>query len=359
MSVLWPAKPHTLAKIEIVKNYLEAWIPIVGRGQRIVYIDGFCGPGEYEGGELGSPIVALRTALNHEHIDKVYEMLFVFVDKEPAYIEHLDGLLQECERPSNVNVMAKAARFEEIMSEILDYLEKKGTQMAPTFLFVDPFGIRGVSANLLKRFMLNPRCEILLTFMMESVNRFKEHPYFEAHLTKLFGSSDWKECLESGSSKEKDECLVVRFEDTLDEMCSYHWRFSVVDERNKRVYFLYFGTNSILGLEKMKDAMYKVEPSGTFTFRTRTRGQMALFDIDTDENFIAGLRQQMLAELAGQQVPIEVLEDFVVAKTVYRKAHTKRTLQRMEDEGEIQIVSSPRQRARSYPDGTIIKIQDG
>ena len=34
-----------------------------GRLPEILYIDGFAGPGEYEGGEAGSPIIALDTAL--------------------------------------------------------------------------------------------------------------------------------------------------------------------------------------------------------------------------------------------------------------------------------------------------------
>ena len=39
-------------------------MPILSRGSfpEILYIDGFAGPGEYEGGEPGSPIIALETA---------------------------------------------------------------------------------------------------------------------------------------------------------------------------------------------------------------------------------------------------------------------------------------------------------
>lgn len=49
---IWPLDPHTLAKHEILRRYLEAWFPIVGRySHRIVYIDGFAGPGRYAGGE--------------------------------------------------------------------------------------------------------------------------------------------------------------------------------------------------------------------------------------------------------------------------------------------------------------------
>jgi three-Cys-motif partner protein len=59
----WELAAHTAAKLEILEAYLRAWFPIVGRGRdfdRIIYIDGFAGPGRYKGGEDGSPIVALK-----------------------------------------------------------------------------------------------------------------------------------------------------------------------------------------------------------------------------------------------------------------------------------------------------------
>ena len=60
---IWPIEPHTCAKHQILRKYLDAWLPILGTyNKRIVYIDGFAGPGEYKGGEPGSPIIALEAA---------------------------------------------------------------------------------------------------------------------------------------------------------------------------------------------------------------------------------------------------------------------------------------------------------
>ena len=63
IETLWEIDPHTRAKHEILQRYLEAWFPILSSyHHRIVYIDGFAGPGRYKGGELGSPIIALGLA---------------------------------------------------------------------------------------------------------------------------------------------------------------------------------------------------------------------------------------------------------------------------------------------------------
>ena len=53
---LWELDPHTLGKHLVLRAYLDAWLPVMGSWQgRLLFIDGFAGPGEYEGGEEGSP----------------------------------------------------------------------------------------------------------------------------------------------------------------------------------------------------------------------------------------------------------------------------------------------------------------
>jgi three-Cys-motif partner protein len=63
---LWPLDPHTLGKHLVLKAYLDAWFPIMGRWNgRILFIDGFAGPGEYKNGERGSPLIALKSLMDH------------------------------------------------------------------------------------------------------------------------------------------------------------------------------------------------------------------------------------------------------------------------------------------------------
>jgi three-Cys-motif partner protein len=62
----WPIEDHTSAKHELLRRYLGAWFPIlVSRGfvRRVLFLDGFAGPGIYRGGEPGSPIIAMSIPL--------------------------------------------------------------------------------------------------------------------------------------------------------------------------------------------------------------------------------------------------------------------------------------------------------
>ena len=66
-TLLWPLEPHSKAKHLVLRNYLDAWLPILGsRSGRILFVDGFAGPGQYESGEEGSPVVALRAFAEHK-----------------------------------------------------------------------------------------------------------------------------------------------------------------------------------------------------------------------------------------------------------------------------------------------------
>jgi three-Cys-motif partner protein len=47
-----------------------------------------------------------------------------------------------------------------------------GVTLAPTFAFLDPFGFSHMPIHLIERIVRNSRCEGLITFMYEEINRF-------------------------------------------------------------------------------------------------------------------------------------------------------------------------------------------
>lgn len=351
----WEASPHSLAKIKIVEEYLKAWLPILSRwNDRIVYIDGFSGPGEYLGGEKGSPLAALDTAINHSHIDNFKEVKFLFIEKDEDCLNYLKNLLEKRDLPGNIDVTTFGEEFEDVLTKILDHVENKGVKLAPTFLFIDPFGIKGIKFSTLERFMSNPKCEVFLTYMIESINRFKKHPAFEEHLNNLYGSEVWKSCLELPENPKIYTCLVEKFEKQLNRIAKYKWRFEMVDERDKSIYYLYYGTNDITGLDKMKEAMWKIEPTGSYRFQSRFQDQISLFEKEIN---LSKLKGDLIRIFKNKTASIEQIEHAVVANTDFRKTHTRKALKELEKEEDIEIVESSRKKRFFYPEGTIIKFK--
>jgi len=84
-STIWKLDEHTLGKHKVLREYLNGWLPILGStNKRILFIDGFAGPGVYSEGQAGSPIVALKAVADHPAMRSGRaEIQFLFIEKEP------------------------------------------------------------------------------------------------------------------------------------------------------------------------------------------------------------------------------------------------------------------------------------
>ena len=353
---VWPAGPHTLAKVEIVREYLKAWFAILSHAgySRLLYIDGFSGPGEYSTGEKGSPIVALETALSHRANLGSTELVFIFIDRDPARMKHLQGLLGGYELPGNIRYSCHTSEFSVVFGKLMKHMGSPGSRLAPTFLFIDPFGVSGIHHDHIRQLMSHETCEFLITFMFEHIARFSMTTEFAAHLDNLYGTPDWRLCL-SLDQEDRRWALLSLFESQLKKTSKYIWSFRMVDQRNKDLYFLFFGTNHIRGLEKMKDAMWKVQPSGDYRFSDRNAGQVYLFEGTPDP---AALGRHLAKEFAGRKgVRFEEVVEFVLVRTNFRSAHVRPALKDLEVQGRIGGFAG-RNRASTYPAGTTMTFAE-
>ena len=126
------------------------------------------------------------------------------------------------------------------------------------------------------------------------------------------------------------------------------------NERDVVDYYLFYATNNILGLKKMKEAMWKVDESGEFTFSDATDPNQAVFF--ANEPRFELLRHQLLARFGGNEVSVDEVEQFVLEETAFRETHYKRVLKGLEmSEPPMIEVMDPLQRRRrgTYPNGSM------
>lgn len=147
--------------------------------------------GRYKGGELGSPVIAVNVATNHRKAH-TGELVFWFIDEREDRIEHLRRELDGMTIPPHFKVRAVAGSFHEKVGPLLESIEDDGSQLAPTFAFIDPFGFSGISFTLIERLLKHPRCEVLITFMVDAINRFLKHPKptVVQHIVDAFGTDE-------------------------------------------------------------------------------------------------------------------------------------------------------------------------
>ena len=350
-TTLWPLEAHTKAKHDILKRYLQAWYPILGKhNKRIVYIDGFSGPGEYAGGEMGSPIIAINAAIEHK-LNLNSQIVFWFIEENQERHENLKLILNEKDVPTNFKLNVECSTFENSLTTILNDIDRNGSTLAPTFAFIDPFGISDTPFSIIEKIMSYKKCEVLITFMSGFINRFKGAEYNISHLDALFGTSDWKhDILENGD----EEAITEFYQKRLENVAKYVRSFEMINDRNQTAYRLIFGTNSIRGLEKMKESMWNVDESGSFKYSDRTDPNQSLL-FSHQPNFEL-LKKFILSKFGEQCATIEEIKEFVLVETPFRETHFKtQILAPMERASppEMKVIRSGRS---GYPDGTIIEF---
>lgn len=323
-TTVWDLEPHTLAKHAILQRYLQAWAPILGsRFPTLNYIDGFAGPGRYSEGEDGSPIIALNAALGHSTSSRRnFNFLFVELDAERATC--LSSIVDEMDLPLNFNVSIEEAEFEQAIPPFLDkYLGTGPYSSIPTFAFIDPFGWTGFPFQIIRRILQSNSCEVLVTFMYEEINRFLGHPDQIQNFQRLFGVAEPVQIPTGLSPAQRRRYLHDLYVDQLRKEANVRFvrSFEMRNKKNATDYILFHATNNLLGLKRMKEAMWKVDETGGFSFSDAT---------DPDQYVLLGaepqfdiLRSAILSRFGGTTTTIGEIEYYVVVETAFRETHYK------------------------------------
>jgi three-Cys-motif partner protein len=360
---IWPIEPHTQAKHEILRRYLDGWFPILARWNgRVVFLDGFAGPGVYAAGEPGSPLIALRSLLGRPDFARFSRCEFIFMFIEPdeprraSLAQQILDLEARSKLPSNVTIEILDRPFEKSAESLLMELERQRAQLAPTFAFIDPFGFTGLPLDLIRRLLSFDKCEVFVNFMIGWVNRFVDHPDQQANFEQLFATDRFAEAARL-SGRERLDFLRELYQSQLSAVAGFRYvkSFEMVHHSGHTGNVLFYGTRNLEGLRVMKAAMWQVDPGGGIAFSDRLGGQEILFggaNVD-----LHPLRQALLDRFVGTTVRAESVREYVLADTPYADTHWNRgALVPLEKEGRIEVVTS-RAKRYTFPPGTRIRFR--
>jgi three-Cys-motif partner protein len=353
-TVLWDRDEHTAAKHRILRKYLDAWLPIMARyNPKLLLIDGFAGPGRYTGGEDGSPLIMLNAFLEHEFRDRIStrELVYFFIESHPGRAEHLAHEIDAMRPlPSNTSAFPIHGEYSEVMERVLADV----SHLVPTFAFIDPFGFKDTKLVLTSRILGFPRCEVLVYFPTPFLARFVGHPDTIEAFNTLYGDRAWEAAIPL-RGEERRQMLHDLFRDALARSATYVRSFEIVTAESMG-YHLFFGTSNPLGLEKMKEAMWAVDPTGGLRYRDSTiRDQMVLFEPAPDFNV---LRDVLRSHFGATPFSVEQAEEFTLLSTPFLpKRHLKRrTLAIEERAGRLDVRRPAGARAGSYVPGSVLRF---
>ena len=364
----WKIEQHTLAKHELLRRYLDAWFPILSYGgnsgdNRLIFLDGFAGTGKYADGEPGSPIIALESLVRHDSFEKMLntEFIFLFIEQDPDHFASLERELASFwvdhgGKPKNITVYTWNDEFKNVATEITSTIQG---QLAPTLAFVDPFGWSGVPMTTIRDLLSSDKCEVIFNFMYDSVNRFitVDNPKIEQQFIELFGTDkDTCHQVSEFSGDQRKEYLRDLYMKQLQTVGGFRFvrSFEVMhQQRNRTLYYLMYGTRHRKGLEKMKEAMWAIDPIRGTRFSGDPGNQQTLVPGVPDFGY---LQKVLIKRFSGQTALIETIERFVIEETDYKKTHYKRVLKELEEQNRISC-ETERKRRCTYPTGTILRFK--
>jgi len=366
-STIWPLQAHTRAKHELLRAYLDAYFPILAQGRnrakRLLFLDGFAGPGVYAGGEPGSPIVAMQ-AIAAARVDlSRCEFVFLLVEEDQERATSLETQIAQFRSTHdllpNLTIQIEARPFAEVAEQILDQLESAGARLAPTFAMIDPFGFGGAPMNLIQRLLAFPKCEVFFNFMLDSVNRQAGNDIVVDHMRGLFGTDAFSDVPPSGSP-DRHQFLLDLFENQLRDKAQFEYvsKLALINRRG-RPNVIFHGTRHRKGLEVMREALWKVDAidGSRFDARDDAAGQEKLWGNEID---LEPLRQAIAERFAGLHTTVDEIENFVLLETHYKLTHIRREgLKVLENRGEIVKVvkaDDSKRRKGSFPAGCLIQF---
>jgi three-Cys-motif partner protein len=358
---VWKLDRHSAAKHYLLRRYLQAWLPIMSSWQgRLVLIDGFAGPGVYEAGQPGSPIIMLNAYLDHDARDRIdSELIFVFIEQDKRRAAKLEHEIEKLGKlPKNVKVQVIPDSYENAFSGVLDDVEQRGAKLAPTFAFLDPFGYSDAPMTLTGRFLRFDRCEVLIYVPIRTVNRWLRREGQENAMTLLFGTKNWANAVAIEDGQERIRFLHDLFYEQLKRDCglAYVRSFEIVTAARNSGYHLFFGTNHELGLLKMKERMWDVDPVRGRRFKDSTSAQaIVLFEPEPD---LDPLRDALRARFGESPFTIDDAERFALIETPYLPRHLKKPIFKpLEAEGKLEVVKAKERRRRgTFPSGTVLRF---
>ncbi len=341
---VWKRDPHTAEKHAILRGYLNAWWPIILQSfSGATYAEGFAGPGEYKDGEDGSPIEALHALLDRPNPLPEKPARFMLVEEREDRVQHLGKVLEDRypTLPSHVDVRPRQGSCEH---RLLPELDEAGAWGEPVFAMLDSFNVE-VPYPVIQRIGANRSSEVLVTFMSSWLTRWASDEDQDQG-DRMFGDRQWRK-VAYVPTDDKKPWLVSLYRRRLTQAgFRFQTAFELVNPGGQ-AFFLVFATNSKLGVEKMKEAMWARDRVHGVRFRDPRSPDQLSFDIE-DHPDLRGLERLLADHLeVDQPTPVETVREWTLLETAFRPPHAQDVLKRWAGGEYLEVVDGGRLRKGS------------
>lgn len=334
-------------KAAIVEKYFDAWAQIIARSQntydtekKLAYIDLFAGPGRYKDGAMSTPLKVLGKAIDKDLYRE--RLLTYFNDKDAGNAQALQTAISELPGIEKLKYKPKVMNAE-VGSSIAEQFEKM--KIVPTLAFIDPWGYKGLSLQLVNAFLKDWGCDCIFFFNYRRINAGLSNRLVKEHMAALFGdqrAAALTTRLEPLDPAEREALIVEELGQALKSFGHrYVLPFCFKDKRGTRTtHHLVLVTKHFKGYEVMKDIMAKASSSAdqgvpSFAYAPATgMTQGLLFSLNRP---LDALRDDLLVTFAGQTLTMKQIYEQHSIDTPYIAKNYKDALGQLERDGRVDV----------------------
>jgi three-Cys-motif partner protein len=260
--VAYIGREQTEAKHFILRGYLQALAFKVLNAYDIAYVDGFSGPWETKTGDFSDTSFMIAINVLRDAQLKIFErtrqrrhIRCFFSEKDPKAFAQLRSVVAPFHDPaSRFEIRAYHGEFESAVSEIRSFV---GNHFP--LIFIDPTGWTGYRFDKTAPLFAPAKCEVLINFMYEFVNRFSHSDDEEtiASLDPILGGPGWRNRLDQAMPR--GMAVEKLFRETLKAAGKFRFAVSAkIDKptKDRPHFFLAYATKHPAGLKEFRQTEY-------------------------------------------------------------------------------------------------------
>jgi len=340
-------KEQSLIKARIVEKYFWAWAKViiskVKKGsssvQKIAYVDLFAGAGRYKDGSKSTPVKVLETAIADPDMRNM--LVSIFNDADVKNVNSLQQAIDSIPGIENLKYRPRISKYEVGENIVKTFQSMK---LVPTLLFVDPWGYKGLSLQLVNSVVKDWGCDCIFFFNYNRINMGLSNDAVKEHINALFGqvgADQLRERLKTLTPQERELTVVEYICEALKEMGGkYVLPFRFRHEMGNRTsHHLIFVSKHPKGYEIIKEIMAKESSEQTqgvpsFEYNPATLQQPLLFELTRP---LDQLESMLLDNFSGKTMTMAEIYDQHHVGKLYIKKNYKDALRNLESQGKITV----------------------
>ena len=263
MDDAYQGREQTKAKHFILRTYLQALAFKVLNGPRgwsaLTYIDGFSGPWETRAADHTDSSFMIAINVLKDAQDRIFNQTGVRKPIHCFFSENIRKNFSELEATVRLHHDPSGQFFiDTYYGNFEDALPRIETLIGNSFalFFIDPTGWTGYSLKVLAPYIKGRSREVLINFMYDHINRFKDSPDPKTieSLNPILGGEGWQDKLSLGLPR--GLAVEKLFRDELKQAGEFsHVLSTCIDKAtvNRPHFFLTYGTKNLKGVETFRD----------------------------------------------------------------------------------------------------------